>query len=600
MQDDRAGAGVDAAMLGRLLKDWWRRLAGRAGSAGEALALYREGVALGEANRNAEAAERYRRALGIDPGLAEAYNNLGRIHEMNARNEEAAECYRRAIVCKPELPHPYINLGNMLMRNYDLDGAYRNYEAALKHDPAMWVAHNNRANILLHRGEHAAARAAFSAAIALSPDDPVAASNKLNCDVEALAAKPREQFQEYLEWGRRFAEPLLPASLRHANASGANRRLRLGYVSPDFRKHAMGYFIEPMLEHCDAAAFEVVCYNNFAQADSMTARFKSLAHQWRDVAELADQELAQLIVDDGIDLLVDLAGHSSDNRLLVFARKPAPVQFTYLGYPNTTGVRAIDYRITDAYADPPGLTEAYYVERLLRLPHCMWCYRAPDYAPDVGPLPAVANGFITFGSFNSFMKVTDGVIDAWARLLALVPGSRLLMATVAEGAAQARARDTFAARGIGADRLQLVPRMMADAYFELRNRVDIALDPFPVNGGTTTCDTLWMGVPTVTLAGSVFVARAGVSLLTNLGLPELVAADLDGYIDIAAGLAADLPRLQALRAGLRERMRASPLCDAPRFVRNLERLYRDAWIAWCGGNIAGVAAPSPALPLEAP
>ena len=595
-------------MLTRVLRDWWRswRDGRKPDGAREALRLYQEGVRLGDDNRLDEAADHYRQALAFDPGLAKAINNLGRIYELRGRNAEAAECYEHAINCEPALPHPYINLGNLLQRSNNLDAACERYDAALALEPGNWRAHNNRANVLLERGEHAAARAGFAAALALRPDDPVAASNKLNCDIEARASAPAGLFEDYLEWGRRFADPLAAEIPVHDNVPDPQRKLRIGYVSPDFRKHAMGYFLEPLIEFHNTDAFEVYCYSNWPRPDTMTERFKSLAHEWRDIASVSNADVARQIVDDRIDLLVDLAGHSSDNRLLIFARKPAPLQFTYLGYPNTTGVAAIDYRITDGLADPPGMTEANYVETLLRLPDSMWCYRAPEYMPEVGPLPVVAAGHVTFGSFNGFMKVNEGVIDVWAKLLNTVPGSRLLVITVALGQTQARLRAAFAERGVDAGRLELHPKVSVDDYLALRNRVDIALDSFPMNGGTTTCDSLWMGVPTVTLAGRVFVARAGVSLLSTVGLPELIADTADEYVAIAAALATDLPRLRLMRAGLRKRMRDSPLSDAPRFVSNLERLYRDAWNTWCAAitaqgkfaqqNVAGSTANSSILP----
>jgi predicted O-linked N-acetylglucosamine transferase (SPINDLY family) len=572
-------------MLGRLFETIWRRLRGKPG-AGAALGLYREGVALGLQSRFDEAAVLYRQALALDPSLAEAHNNLGRVLEIRGDNAGAAECYQRAIGVKPGLPHPYVNLGNLLQRRNDLDAAFAQYEEALARDPTIWEAQNNLANILLERGEHEAAREAFARAVRLRPDDPIAASNTLNCEIYALADSPERLLQEYRAWARRFAEPLRAEIPEHTNQPDPQRRLRIGYVSPDFRKHAMGYFIEPILQHHDAAKFEVTGYSNWPRPDPMTARFRELSHRWRDIAFMTDADVAQTIAADRIDLLVDLAGHTSDNRLLLFARKPAPLQFTFLGYPNTTGIAAIDYRITDALADPPGMTDAHYTERLLRLPASLWCYRAPEYAPDVGPLPARTNGFVTFGSFNGFLKITDAVIDVWASLLARVAGSRLLMITVAKGEAQRRLREAFDAHGIDAGRLELYPKVPVDDYLAMRNRVDIALDSFPCNGGTTTCDSLWMGVPTVTLEGRVFVSRAGVSLMTNVGLPELIARDVDEYVDIAAGLAADRARLEFMRSGLRARMRASPLCDAPRFVADLERLYRDAWTEWCADRRA--------------
>jgi predicted O-linked N-acetylglucosamine transferase (SPINDLY family) len=304
---------------------------------------------------------------------------------------------------------------------------------------------------------------------------------------------------------------------------------------------------------------------------------------------MSDDQVARLIREDGIDMLVDLAGHTLGSRLLVFARKPAPVQLTFMGYVNTTGVAAIDYRITDAVADPPGVNDARYTERLLRLPTSLFGYRPPDDAPAVGPLPAVANGFPTFGSFNNFSKITSAVVDTWVQLLLKSPQSRLIMFGVPAGETQRRVRESFAAHGVDPARLELHARTGFADYLQIHNRVDIALDPFPFNGGATTCHALWMGVPTVALAGEVFAARTGMSLLNAVGLPELVASDVNDYIEIAANLAVDLPRLGAMRAGLRERMRSSSVGDLPRFVANLEGLYRGAWQEWCATQAAGTA-----------
>jgi protein O-GlcNAc transferase len=570
-------------MFGRLFNDLTRRWRHDRVSvkADDARALFAEGAASGDAGRIDEAAALYRRALSLDPGMADAHNGLGRILAAQGRFNEAAESFRQAVACVPTPPQSYLNLGNILLLANDLDGACSNYDVALALDPGFWEALNNRAHARLQRGERAGAYDDFAAALRLRPDSAVVASNKLNGEIEKYAASPGAVLPEYREWNRRFAEPLAPAQPARAISPDPGRRLRIGYVSPDFRGHAMGYFIEPLLEHCDPAAFEITCYSNCRLADSMTARFQALAHRWRDIVHAGDSEVAEQIAADGIDLLVDLSGHSADHRLLVFARRPAPLQFTFLGYPATTGVSAIGYRITDAYADPPGVADAFYTERLLRLPDCWCCFRPPADAPEIGPLPAAVNGHVTFGSFNGIMKINEGTIGTWANLLARVPGSRLVMITVAPGETERRVRAAFAASGIGENRLELLPRIARPDYLALRNRVDIALDPFPVNGGTTTCDSLWMGVPTVSLAGSVLAARAGMSLLSNVGLADLCAGSAEEYVAIAAALAHDLPRLQSLRGTLRQTMRASPLLDGARFVHNLETLYRNAWRDWC-------------------
>ena len=296
---------------------------------------------------------------------------------------------------------------------------------------------------------------------------------------------------------------------------------------------------------------------------------------------LSDEELAAAVHQDRIDMLVDLTMHMAHNRMLVFARKPAPVQVTYLAYCGTTGLDTIDYRLTDPYLDPPGADEQFYSEQSIRLPETYWCYRPAVDSPPVGPLPALAAGRLTFGCLNNFCKVTEPTLAAWCRLLRVLPDSRLLL-HAARGSHRDRVRAILAEQGVSSDRLVFVDGVPILEYLRLYEQIDVALDPFPYGGGSTTCDALWMGVPVVSLAGKTAVGRSGLSILSNIGLPELIASDVDQYVRIAAELAADLPRLAALRATLRERMQKSPLMDAPRFARNVEAAYREMWRRWCG------------------
>jgi predicted O-linked N-acetylglucosamine transferase (SPINDLY family) len=356
-------------------------------------------------------------------------------------------------------------------------------------------------------------------------------------------------------------------------ARPVGRRLRLGYLSPDFNHHAVAYFIEPVLAAHDRTRVEVFCYASVAVPDRFTDRLRGLAEHWRDIARLDDDAAAALIRADNLDLLIDLAGHSARHRLLVLARRPAPVQATWIGYPNTTGLDAIDYRITDAVSDPVGQTEAWHSEKLVRLPANFSCYRPDDDAPAVNNLPAAAAGAVTFGCFNQFAKVTPEVIALWARLLAKLPGSRLLLKSrgLGDPGVAARVQAAFAAAGVGPARLILNGDELSVAdHLGLYHKVDIALDPFPYNGTTTTCEALWMGVPVVTLAGSTHVSRVGASLLTHAGLAGWIAATPDDYVARAVAAVRDLPALAALRRGLREQVRTSPLCDAVRFTRGFE------------------------------
>jgi predicted O-linked N-acetylglucosamine transferase (SPINDLY family) len=304
---------------------------------------------------------------------------------------------------------------------------------------------------------------------------------------------------------------------------------------------------------------------------------------WRDVPGVSDDAVARLIRDDQIDILVDLTMHMADSRLLVFARRPAPVQVTYLAYCGTTGLSAIDYRLTDPFLDPPGQDdggEPVYSEESIRLPETYWCYRPPVEIESHGAPPAREAGCVTFGCLNNFCKVTEPTLDAWAQILKRVSQSRLLM-HARPGSHRDRVRDFFASRSIAAERLAFADKLPVAEYLRLYNQIDVALDPFPYGGGTTTCDALWMGVPVVSFAGPTAVSRGGLGILSNLGLSELVAHRLEDYLEIACGLARDLPRLAGLRATLRDRMRHSPLMDAPRFARNVEAAYRKMWRRWC-------------------
>jgi predicted O-linked N-acetylglucosamine transferase (SPINDLY family) len=346
----------------------------------------------------------------------------------------------------------------------------------------------------------------------------------------------------------------------------------------------VGTFIEPILANHDHAAFEVVCYCDVPRPDAVTQRLRAFADQWHSIIGMTDEQLAGKIRQDGIDILVDLAGHTADNRLRTLARKPAPVQVTYIGYPDTTGLRAVDYRITDGDADPPGLTEQYHTESLIRLPGPFPCYSAPAEAPQANALPALSGGGVTFGSFNNFAKVTAHALALWARILDQVPGSRLLLkaASLGDLAVRQRVQEFFAGKAVSPQRLELLGREPSTrGHLSHYHRIDIALDTFPYCGTTTTCEALWMGVPVVSLAGSTHVARVGTSLLNSVGLAELSAHDEADYVRIACRLAGDLEKLAAMRITLRQRMQRSPLMDGPRLTRELEKVYREMWAEYC-------------------
>jgi predicted O-linked N-acetylglucosamine transferase (SPINDLY family) len=527
-----------------------------------------------------DAAACYQQALRLRPDYAEAHNNLGNVFQDQGELDKAAACYERALQLKPDYALAQYNLGLVSHDRGNLDEAVACYRQALKLDPAYAEAHNNLGNALKDQGILDEAVASFRRAIELKPDDPTAHSNLLYTLLFFPGYDARAIFEEHRLWNRRFAEPLARLIEPHRNDRTSHRRLRIGYVSPDFRDHAQSFFMAPLLAAHDHERFEIFCYADVARPDEITARLRSLAGVWRDIAGLSDDQVAGLVRQDRIDILVDLTMHMARNRLLVFARKPAPVQVSWLAYPGTTGLSTIDYRLTDPYIDPPGLHDRDYSEESIRLADTFWCYDPLAGEPAVSALPAMENGSITFGCLNNFCKVNDSVLKRWTQVLKGAPGSRLLL-LAPEGSVRQRTLDLLEREGVERDRVALVDRQPRPQYLEIYQRIDIGLDTFPYNGHTTSLDAFWMGVPVVTLMGPTPVARAGLSLLTNLGLSELVATTPEQFVSIAFALAGDVPRLCELRATLRDRLRASLLMDAPRFARMVEAAYREMWRRWC-------------------
>jgi predicted O-linked N-acetylglucosamine transferase (SPINDLY family) len=526
-----------------------------------------------------QALAHYRHAIRLKPDYADPWSNAGVVLLDLGQPAEAVTHLQQALRLKPDFAEAYNNLGNALKEQWQLDEAEANYREALRLRPAYPEAHYNLALALQQQGRVEEAVACHRQAIALWPDNARYHSGLLLPLTYLAELAPEALFREHLRWAERHAAPLTAAARPHTNNRAPDRLLRVGYVSPDLREHPVGFFLEPVLVHLDRSHFHVTCYAGVAHPDAVTLRLRGLADAWRHIAGLPDDAVAELIRADGIDILVDLAGHTAGRRLLVFARKPAPVQVAHFGYPNTTGLAAMDYRITDPYADPPGQTEAFHTEELVRLPQVAWCCQ-PSAAPAVGPLPALATGYLTFGSLNNLAKVTPQVVALWSDLLRAVPHSRLLLLTGAGRQPDQRLRDRFRQDGIDGDRLQLLGRLPRDQYLELYQQIDLGLDPFPYNGGVTSCDALWMGVPVITLAGRGYVSRQGVSLLSNLDLRDWIAQTPEDYVALAAHRGKDLEDLQRLRSGLRERMRLSPLCDGARFTRQLEEAYRAMWRRW--------------------
>ena len=441
---------------------------------------------------------------------------------------------------------------------------------------------SNLAIALQTQGRHAEAEQCCREALAARPDYAVAHSNLLfslnyRNDLTAEAI-----FAEYRDWDRRHAAALAPQEPRFAvDRSSGRRRLRVGYVSADFRQHAVAWFAEPLLAAHDRTRIELFCYAAVTAPDAVTERFRALAEHWRNIVGLDDAAVADLIRRDGIDVLVDLTGHTAGSRLLVFARRPAPVQVEYLlGHGYTSGLSAMDAFLADAVLAPPG-ADALFSERIIRLPRIPLAYAPPDAMPPVAPLPALANGFVTFGYFGRTERLNDAVIATWARILHDVPAARLVLNSLPfrEPAFRDLIAARFAAQGIDADRLELIATAPQPATWTAYGAIDIALDPFPHNAGTTTIEALWQGVPVVSLAGRPSVGRFGAMILHAVGMDDWVSGDADGYVARAVAAAADPRALARMRATLRQRVADSPLCDAAGLARHVEAAYRALWDA---------------------
>jgi protein O-GlcNAc transferase len=541
------------------------------------------GIALKDQGKLDEAVAAHRGAIAIKPDYAEAHSNLGDALKELGKLEEAVAACRRSIDIKPNYAEAHCGLGNGLNELGKLEEAVAAYRQAIRIKPDYAVAHHNLGNALGDQGKLDEALAAYRQAIGIKPDYAVAHSNLLFCLNRDDKITSDRLFAAHREWDERFGRRA-PRPSVYANDREAQRRLRIGYVSPDFRLHSVAFFVEPLLNAHDRQAVEVFCYAEVTRPDTATAHLRGLADHWLVTVGLSDDELAERIRADGIDILVDCAGHSGRNRLPVFARKPAPVQVTWLGYPNTTGLEAIDYRLVDAVTDPVGEADAWASETLVRLEGGFLCYGGLKGAPEPAAPPCLKTGTVTFGSFNNPTKVSAATFDAWATLLGRLPQARLLLKgkQFADGATRALFLARLGERGVVAERVELLAWVPdATAHLAVYDRVDIALDPFPYNGTTTTCESLWMGVPVVTLRGDRHAGRVGASLLDQVGLTDLIANSVEEYVEIALALAGNPERLGDLRRSLRPRLAASPLCDGRAFAHKIEATFRHLWRLWC-------------------
>ncbi|HSZ55891.1 MAG TPA: tetratricopeptide repeat protein [Tepidisphaeraceae bacterium] len=552
-----------------------------------------------------EAEALYRQVLAEQPNHAQSLHMLGMLAAQVGQPNAAIDLMRRSLALNPSWAEGHFNLGNVLWQAGRVGEAVVTLQQASQLAPNSSAAQNSLGLALAAAGQWDAAIDAYQRATALRPDSVVsminlaAALRTVGRAQEAVEVLRRAQsiapdstaaddllltlhylpgitgrqlLDEHRRWGQKLEKSVRPlAQLPHRDPA-LPRRLRIGYVSQDLVAHPAGRFLLPLLENHDRSAVEIFCYSNVIRPDFMTARFQTLAGTWRDIAKLSDEQAADQVRADQIDILVDLSLHTAGNRLGIFARKPAPIQATWLGYPGTTGLTRIDYRLTDPYLDPAD-QEENYVERTMRLPHCFWCYQPPQIPVEVNPLPALSRGFVTFASFNNFTKVNTDVLQLWARIMAAVPNSRLLLHTH-PGSHQNAVRETLALGGVDAARIEFFGFLPTDQFLRLHQQADIALDPFPFNGGMTTCDSLWMGIPVVSLAGRTAVGRSGLSILSNAGLPELVAQTQEQYARIAIALTVDLPKLSQMRTTLRSRLVQSALTDAKRSASDMESAFR--------------------------
>lgn len=529
-----------------------------------------------------EAIACYQRALRGKPKDAETHNRLGTVWQAVGNLDEAIGCYRRAIDCQPEFVAAWNNLGVALTKAGRLSDAVAAFRRALQLRPEFSTVLVNLGSVHQAQGDIDQALACFQRAVELEPANVEAHDNWLMARHYHPQVTLAELHAAHVAFETAHAAPLRTTWRAHENTRDPDRRLRIGFVSPDLCRHPVGYFLLPVLEHLDRRECEIHCYSCDVRRDDVTARLQATDTVWHEVAKHSVQQLADQIRADRMDVLFDLAGHTRKNRLLVFARKPAPIQVTWAGYVGTTGLTAMDFLLADRYQIPFG-TETFHVETLLRMPDGYVCFDPPAEAPPVGPLPALRNGFVTFGCFNNPGKLSPVILVAWREVMERVENSRLLLKFRGyddPGTAK-RVLEVLCSNGVRPERIELVGHSPRRELLEHYNRVDIALDTVPYSGGLTTCEALWMGVPVITAPGETFASRHSLTHVTTTGLTETIAKDLDEYVEIAVNLSHDLARLATIRIGLRDRVQTSPLCDAPRFARNLLTIVRAIWRHWC-------------------
>jgi predicted O-linked N-acetylglucosamine transferase (SPINDLY family) len=547
-----------------------------------AAALANLGRALLQTGKLPEGTEMFHKALALDPNLFEAHHGLAVALANQRQPREAIEHAQRAVAIRPESPLGQHALAVAHGALGQLDEAIDDLHRAVELEPTFKDAHDRLNVLLAATGDLPGSMQAMQKVLQIFPHEPAALSNMLTAMNYLPDLSPQQVFEAHRRWGQTYADPLGQQARRHANTNEPHRRLRIGYVSPDFYRHPIAHFVRAIFANHHQDKYEVIAFSDVPKPDDVTRDLEKLASKWIPTVNRNNAQFPELVRFEGIDVLVDLTGHAGRHRLGAFAARAAPVQISYLGYCNTTGMEAMDWIVGDEITDPTDHTQPY-VEKVLRLPGSFCCYTPPPDAPAVNELPALSGRPITFGAFHALRKLNDRVLDLWARLLREVPEARLLFwRTYLTPRVEQRLRDALGQRGINAGRLEFRSHVPESRNFlSVYHEVDLALDAFPWSGHTTSCEALWMGVPLVTLRGRTHCGRLAASMLTAAGFGQFVANSEDQYVQIARDLAGDVQRLAELRRTMRDKTAVSALCDGGKFIVNWERAIRDAWRTWC-------------------
>lgn len=543
-----------------------------------------------ETGRNEQAIAMYQAALLLADGKAVTYNSIGMALHSMGKVDEAMRSFQRALEIEPRYTNAHCNMSICLMNLGRLDESLESTTKTLQIDTNHLQANTNMSSVLFSMGRIEEAINHSRLTLKNNPQWEYLHSNLLFQISHSGQLDPAAMFAEHLRFGDQFEAPLRAAWPRHANVRDPERRLRIGVVSADLYSHPVADFVTPIMENlCHAPGLEILAYANSQHDDAVSRHMQGLVSVWRQVELLSHEELAQLITSDAIDILIDLSGHTGHNRLLAFARKPAPLQASWIGYPGTTGLQAMDYYLSDRFFSPPGLLDDQFTEKLVCLPACA-PFLPSQNAPPINPLPANENGYITFGSFNRASKLSPEVIARWSQLLRALPTAKMLLAAMPDTHISDRLRSWFAREGISADRLSFHARTNTHDYLALHHLVDICLDTFPYTGGTTTCHALWMGVPTLTIPGLNLPSRASAAANLQMGLDEFIAHDAEDFVTKGLQVAGDIPHLTALRAGMRARLESSVIGQPALIAAGVESALRTMWQRWCA-NL-------PAMPFE--